>query len=91
MVMTARYDGRYFKTINYDLKICSAFASVINYDRKLWHHNLECLSDDSRVVIYDRNMFTIQATGNETFYGRNKVFIRSKLESLPLSVNFGLV
>jgi hypothetical protein len=36
-------------------------GSVINYDRKCDAHNLERLSD---AVIYNRNMFIIQATGH---------------------------
>ncbi len=50
--MAARSYGQYYKTISYDRKERSALASVVNYNRK---SDATICSDDSRVIIYDRN------------------------------------
>jgi hypothetical protein len=49
--------GLYYKHIT----VLNDDSSIIsNWCSKLWHH---LLIDDARVVIYDGNMFIIQATG----------------------------
>ncbi len=44
IIMTVQWYGQYYKTINYDRKVRTALASVINYDRKsdaiIWSINL---------------------------------------------------
>jgi hypothetical protein len=45
--MTVKSYDQYYKTIDYNRKVLSALASVINYDHK-------CDASISRVIIYDR-------------------------------------
>ncbi len=45
-------------TINVSLVFALALASVVNYAHKFG----ASLADDSRVIIYDHNMFIVQAT-----------------------------
>jgi hypothetical protein len=48
-------------TINDSFVFALALASVVNYARE-WRHSLGAsLADDSRVIIYDHNMFVVQA------------------------------
>ncbi len=44
------------------LALALALARVINYAHRMMLLIVASLSDDSRGVIYDRNMFTVQAT-----------------------------
>ncbi len=54
--------GQCYKTMNCDCKVCSqpflVSAITLVSDATVWRS----LSDDTRVVIYDRNMLKIQAT-----------------------------
>ncbi len=59
--------GQYYKTtitiVSFAPNLALALPSIVNDDRK-WCHNLEShLTDNARSIIYDRNVFIIQATG----------------------------
>ncbi len=59
-------------TINASLVFALALASVINYAHK-WCHSLERHLLMTLVVIHERNMFIVQATGQRSnhFTGLN--------------------
>jgi hypothetical protein len=43
--------------------LCYKQITIINDDSIIVNNRLESLTDDTRVIIYDRNLFIIQATG----------------------------
>ena len=53
--------------------------TIVNDDSRVVNKLEASLTEDARVVIYDRHMFIVQATG------------RNKLERLTLSIFFTLV
>ncbi len=55
----------------YGVAVALALARVVNYALRVMLQIVASLTDDSRAVIYDRNMFIVQATGSniiKTFY-----------------------
>jgi hypothetical protein len=45
---------------------------IVNDDSRVINKLEASLTDDTRVIIYDRNMFTVQATGANTLSGALK-------------------
>jgi hypothetical protein len=46
--------------------------TIVNDDSRVVNKLEASLTDDTRVIIYDRNMFTVQATGANTLSGALK-------------------
>ncbi len=46
---------------------------IVNDDSRVINKLEALLTDDTRVIIYDRNMFSVQATGANTLSGARKL------------------
>ena len=83
-------------TINVSLVFALALASVVNYAHK-WHHSLVRHLLMTLVIIYDCNMFIVQATGwtkiiksdkEKMFYNVNARLPRPRTRQRCCSVDF---
>ncbi len=64
--------------------VCYKHITIVNYDSSIVSKFEASLTDDARVVIYDRHMFIVQATGKDLVFGANVSYFKDSSLRLKL-------